>query len=312
MLSRLPITAVCTYCLLALSCLLYRPTDAATSVVPKYFATVSAQTGVDANALYALALINCRHQVGNYWVAWPWTIYDSGKVIKLKSQAELIRYLQNDSDIAFGLFALTLRDFDKHHMDVTNLAVITRPETQLRLVSTHFDASNSQWLNQVAVQFGLGDTGHTGTTSIATESVISIPPHVKGLERIIYRSAKKYNVPVYLVKAVIRAESAFNPKAVSHAGAMGLMQVMPGTAKTLGVSNPKLLFNPEVAVDTGTRYLAMQLRDFNSIPLALAAYNAGPGAVRKYGYQVPPYRETRHYVKIVQRYMRHYQRLGGV
>jgi soluble lytic murein transglycosylase len=100
-----------------------------------------------------------------------------------------------------------------------------------------------------------------------------------------------------LVRAVVRAESAFNPVARSVKGALGLMQLMPETARQFGVSNP---FDPEENVRAGTAYLRQLLDRYgNREELALAAYNAGPGAVDRYGQSVPPYRETLQYVKTV-------------
>lgn len=111
------------------------------------------------------------------------------------------------------------------------------------------------------------------------------------------RAAQRYSVPAPLLSAIAKAESAYDPDAVSPAGALGLMQIMPGTARELGVDP----LNPPQAVDGAARLIAQHLRDFGSTELALAAYNAGPGAVRKYG-GVPPYAETQTYVQRVMRY----------
>lgn len=114
---------------------------------------------------------------------------------------------------------------------------------------------------------------------------------------VIANAAYRNHVDERLVHAVIQTESAYNPSAVSRAGAVGLMQLMPGTARRYGVTNRS---DPEQNVDGGTKYLKDLLGMFNyNLGLAVAAYNAGEGAVMKYNNRIPPYPETQNYVKQV-------------
>jgi soluble lytic murein transglycosylase-like protein len=140
-----------------------------------------------------------------------------------------------------------------------------------------------------------------GTQVVSGGSPTAFDPQISA-------AAAKYKVPAPLLKGLIRAESNFNPNAKSPAGAMGLTQLMPGTARALGVSNP---LDPAQAIEGGAKYLRQQLDAFGGdVQKTLAAYNAGPGAVQRYG-GVPPYAETQAYVKRVLEYARGYGYGGG-
>ncbi len=144
----------------------------------------------------------------------------------------------------------------------------------------------SQYANSVRLQ----------PTSVITPSKVSSPSY-NGQYRGQYlemarAAARRHGVPEDLFLRLVQQESGWNAKAKSHKGALGLAQLMPATARSLGV-NPR---DPRQNLEGGARYLRKQYDTFRSWRLALAAYNAGPGAVEKYN-GVPPYRETRDYVK---------------
>jgi soluble lytic murein transglycosylase len=127
-------------------------------------------------------------------------------------------------------------------------------------------------------------------------------PRYSGYDGLIGLTAREQRVQPALVKAVIAAESGFDPEAVSRKGARGLMQLMPTTASRLGVEDP---LHPTENVRGGTRYLRLMLDRYGDIERAVAAYNAGPGAVDRHG-GIPPYRETQDYVRRVMTYYRYY------
>jgi soluble lytic murein transglycosylase-like protein len=123
-------------------------------------------------------------------------------------------------------------------------------------------------------------------------------------DSMISRAADKFNLDSALIKAVIKAESNFNHRAVSPVGAQGLMQLMPKTASSLSVDDS---FHPEKNIEGGARYLSYLIKTYKGdLNLALAAYNAGEKAVAKYNYNIPPYRETQNYVRRVMNFYRSY------
>jgi soluble lytic murein transglycosylase-like protein len=153
-----------------------------------------------------------------------------------------------------------------------------------------------------------------GMFDIPTETRMSIvipAPKAPQLSYVdlIAPTARRVGVDVALVKSIVKAESAFNPDAVSPKGALGLMQVMPGTAQEMGLDASQ----PAQNLEAGTRYLKWLLSRYskskNGLPKAIAAYNAGPGAVDK-SHGIPRFRETQTYVARVMKYLKTYTRVG--
>lgn len=149
-------------------------------------------------------------------------------------------------------------------------------------------------------------------------AVMHASPNYQAVQGTLTQASLSYGVDYELLKAVVVAESAFNPGAVSHKGAVGLMQIMPATASRYGVqSEPGLsvaskLTDPELNIRTGTRYLADLLRLFGGqTELAVAAYNAGEGAVMRAGNRIPNFKETQQYVTKVMAVYRILQARSG-
>jgi soluble lytic murein transglycosylase-like protein len=150
--------------------------------------------------------------------------------------------------------------------------------------------------------------------AVASPAMSEIPADIptsgdKDLDRIIFETAEREGLDPRFVHAVIWQESKYRQSAVSHAGAQGLMQLMPATAKRFGCEDPN---DPQKNIEAGTKYLHWLLKRFSgNVELALAGYNAGEGAVDKYN-GIPPYNETRNYVKIIsQRYGKTFHPVAG-
>lgn len=176
-------------------------------------------------------------------------------------------------------------------------------ERKEKLLKSQIKLLKEQIKSGYIAQTGIVDSSSSYSPSSSSYSA-SGGSYSGKYSNIINQAASKYNVPAALIAAVIKQESNFNPNARSSVGATGLMQLMPATARGLGVKNSR---DPYQNVMGGTKYLKQMLDKFGSIEKALAAYNAGPGNVTKYG-GIPPFKETQNYVKKVNNY---FKQMGG-
>ncbi len=171
---------------------------------------------------------------------------------------------------------------------------------QLYLTNIKQNSSGKEKFTEISVTYYPDTKLHKdgaipSTYNPVTAATPSRSNNKNAYDHLIHAAAAKHGVDPALIKAVIHTESAFNPNARSPVGAMGLMQLMPGTARDMGVGNP---WDPAQNIDGGTRYLAWLQRQFSNRDFVIAAYNAGHGNVKKYG-GIPPFSETRNYVKSV-------------
>lgn len=181
------------------------------------------------------------------------------------------------------------------------------------LTNIEQNTSGTKKFTQISVTYYPDTKLHSGdipaTYNPKTAATPSRSANRNAYDHLIRAAAARHGVDPALVKAVIHTESAFNPNARSPVGAMGLMQLMPGTARDMGVANA---WDPAQNIEGGVKYLAWLQRQFRSRDHVIAAYNAGHGNVKKYG-GIPPFRETQNYVKSVNnRYSSLYRHDAGV
>ena len=180
-------------------------------------------------------------------------------------------------------------------LDIT-LKRISQIEHQFALLSKSEKDSVDSFAKKLDEAISLKSQDDAKLPEITTKSTNAKTNALPDFNEIVKSEANKNGIDENLLKAVIKTESGFNPNARSGAGAMGLMQLMPQTAESLGVIDP---YNPIQNVQGGTKYLKNLLSKYNgNKEMALAAYNAGPGTVDRYG-GIPPYKETQNYVKKV-------------
>lgn len=187
---------------------------------------------------------------------------------------------------------------------------------QMFITNIQQDTSGTSKFTQVGVTHypdtklhGNGNTNIPATYNPATASTPSRSANRNAFDHLIRAAGARHGVDPALIKAIIHTESAFNPNARSPVGAMGLMQLMPGTARDMGVVNA---WDPAQNIEGGVKYIAWLKRQFSNLNHVIAAYNAGLGNVRKYG-GIPPFRETQNYVRSVNnRYATLYRTDAGL
>lgn len=280
--------------------------------VPKYYADFANDHGIDEDKLYAVLLAESgmNNEFGHY-LPWPWSVTVNGRFYQFKTRQELYRYLKSYKDkpaVTYGIAGRPLikqaspQLWDSLSVE-SNLAFAVQRLKQLDCHSL---------VNCVADyrQFGRNKTRLSIKPSNPAKQRSPSVSAPQNIAQIVATVSQQTGVEAALIHAIIARESAYKIKAKSHAGAMGLMQLMPGTARYLGLK-PSQFYSPYDNVLAGARYIKEQLTNFDgNLDLALAAYNAGPGAVRKYG-GIPPYKETQKYVPIVKSYYQYFkQELG--
>ena len=269
----------------------------ASPTIPAAYNQVAKEYAISAEDLYAAGLQASSAKLNNgERRPWPWTLTVAGKRYYYVNRQQTYQALQFYIDtgrrpIAIGLLQL---DWATHYAALKTTWAALDPLHNLRIGAALLSRAkivDKDVAPMPAAALPFAINRHNQQTWAATIA------HV----------ASRYQLEPELLHAVISAESAFEPRATSPAGAQGLMQLMPATARRFAVTDA---YNPAQNIAGGARYLRVLLDQFDNLRLALAAYNAGENTVVKYGYRVPPYRETQQYIPRVLAFYRYFKMQG--
>lgn len=272
--------------------------DAQRWIIPPTYQAVAAKMQTPATLLYSIAQLHSGSVLTTGHIApWPWTLAINGRVERYRNQDTAIRalhrHLNTKANVQIGLMQLNWSAyqtrFQQHPERLLDPALNLTVAAQV--LQQHYQRERN-WPTAAAL------------LDRRVQSARQLKINRSARQRytpLIQTIAQRHQLPPLMIEAVIAAESNFNARAKSHAGARGLMQLMPSTAQRFDVRNA---YDPKQNIEGGTRYLRWLLDRFKSLPLALAGYNAGEGAVQKYHGAIPPYRETQQYVPKVLAFYR--------